>query len=176
MERYGERGRRFADQDSLHHLRYLDQALAAGAPRIFEKYALWLRSVLVSRGMCSAHLADNFRLLAAAIRDDSISDAGPAILVLEAGAEVLRYEHGDAGRLQAAEARLLDAIRATPSGAAMREDDHRRRRRLRGARYLVSYAVDATVIGTRAHLEALASRWPSDAALALEQAIGRLPV
>ena len=28
-ERYGERGRRFANEDSLHHIGYLDQALAA---------------------------------------------------------------------------------------------------------------------------------------------------
>ena len=59
MERYGERGRRFANEDSLHHINYLDQALAGGDAAVFTRYAQWLRTVLVSRGMCSEHLAEN---------------------------------------------------------------------------------------------------------------------
>ena len=69
MERYGERGRRFANEDSLHHVSYLVAALASGDAAVFERYAQWLRSVLVSRGMCSEHLGENFRLLASAIAD-----------------------------------------------------------------------------------------------------------
>ena len=77
MQKYGERGRRFADEDSPFHLKYLDQALAANDLAVFQKYAKWLRSVLVSRGMCSEHLGENFSLLAEAIKrihnEDSVS-------------------------------------------------------------------------------------------------------
>ena len=85
MERYGERGRRFANEDSLHHIDYLDQALAAGDAGVFTRYARWLRSVLVSRGMCTEHLAENFRLLAEAIATTDCPTAnGPARSCLKA--------------------------------------------------------------------------------------------
>ena len=154
MERYGVRGRAFADEDSLHHVRYLDEALAADDPAVFVRYARWLRTVLVSRGMCTEHLGENFRLLGAAIEAARIPDAASAVRILAAGVDALRYTDGDAGRLQQDEPRLLDAIRATPAGMAMRDDDRR---------YLVSYAIDAAATGIDTHLQTFAARCPSEA-------------
>ncbi|HTV02041.1 MAG TPA: hypothetical protein VMF13_15945 [Luteitalea sp.] len=161
MERYGARGRGFADEDSLHHMRYLDEALAAGEPAVFERYARWLRTVLVSRGMCTEHLAENFRLLASGIEAASVAEASVAVSILTAGADALRYTEGDAGRLQQDEPRLLDAIRASAAGRAMRDDDRR---------YLVSYVIDAAATGVDTHLQTFAARCPADVVAALAQA------
>jgi hypothetical protein len=152
MERYGERGRRFANEDSLHHVSYLDQALAAGDPAIFERYAQWLRTVLVTRGMCSEHLAENFRLLAAAIADAALPDAADAREVLMRGDAALRYVDGRAGVLERARQSLLDAVAAAePAGPPLRDDDRR---------YLVSYLIDAAATGNGAFFDTFAARFP----------------
>ena len=158
MERYGERGRRYADEDSLHHISYLDQALAAGDAAVFEKYARWLRSVLVSRGMCSDHLGENFVRLAQAIEDAALPDAPQARQILDKGDAALRYEEGEAGRLDAQRDALREAVRQAARGAAMREDD---------VRYLVSYFVDAAATSEAAHFETFAARVPAAAVTAL---------
>lgn len=159
MERYGERGRRFANEDSLHHIGYLDQALAAGDPAVFERYARWLRTVLVSRGMCSEHLAENFRLLAEAIAADALPDAERAGEILRDGARSLNYEDGEAATLEAIKPRLIDAVRGAQP--ALRDDD---------CRYLVSYLIDAVATGERAPFEAFAARFPAAVAATLSAA------
>jgi hypothetical protein len=161
MERYGERGRRFANEDSLHHIGYLDQALAAADSAVFERYARWLRSVLVSRGMCSEHLAENFRLLAAAIAEAGLPDAARAGEILHDGARALAYENGDAAVLESIRPRLVDAVRGAPDGALLRDDD---------SRYLVSYLIDAAATGDRAAFEAFAGRFPGSVTAALTTA------
>jgi hypothetical protein len=162
MERYGERGRRFANEDSLHHINYLDQALAAGDPGVFTRYAQWLRTVLVSRGMCTEHLAENFRLLAEAIANDGLPDAGEAGAILLEGQRSLEYDSGDAAVLERAKPRLLDAVRtAQDPSAPMREDDRR---------YLVSYLIDAAATGDPRAFEAFAARFPHHVTAALAAA------
>lgn len=162
MERYGERGRRFANEDSLHHINYLDQALAAGDAGVFTRYARWLRSVLVSRGMCTEHLAENFRLLAEAIAADGLPDGERAREILLEGQRSLAYDSGDAAVLEQVKPRLLDAVRqAQDASAPMREDDRR---------YLVSYLIDAAATGDPGPFEAFAARFPQDVTAALAAA------
>ena len=165
MERYGARGRRFADEDSLHHVRYLEQALSEGEPALFERYATWLRSVLVSRGMCSEHLAENFRLLAAEIEARGWPAGDEARLILERGAAALIYEDGDAARLERHRPQLLAAVERAAAGANMREDDRR---------YLVSYIIDAAATQQQAGFDAFATTCNPGVVHALHVAINDL--
>lgn len=164
MEKYGDRGRRFADEDSLFHLKYLDQALAADDPVIFEKYATWLRSVLVSRGMCSEHLAENFSLLAEEIESRGLPAAQAARQVLESGVRALIYTEGVAASLEARRGDLLTAVERAPGASRMREDDRR---------YLVSYLIDAAAAGNDDVFSAFAARFDAEPVAALrEEAAG----
>ena len=161
MERYGERGRRFADEDSLYHIQYLDQALAAGEARVFERYATWLRSILVSRGMCSEHLAENFRLLGEAGAAAGLPSWDAAQAVLNRGVEALVYVEGAAAALERRRQALVTAVERTTGGSGMREDDRR---------YLVSYSIDATAADHPATFDAFAARCPADAVAAVRSA------
>ncbi len=99
MERFGERGRKYAEEDSAYHLSYLVQALAAEDPGILTKYARWLQTVLTSRGMCTRHLDENFELLAKAITGE-LSGSRMAVAYLEQARAALRYAAGPARELQ----------------------------------------------------------------------------
>lgn len=97
--RYGARGRKHADEDSAYHVSYLVEALRSDNPDVMTRYAYWLRSVLVPRGMCSAHLDENFERLALALCDESRErtpglDLTPALAVLTQARAALRYEQG----------------------------------------------------------------------------------
>lgn len=97
--RYGARGRKHADEDSAYHVSYLIEALRSDNPGVMTRYAYWLRSVLVPRGMCSAHLDENFERLALALSDESRErtpalDLTPALAVLTHARAALRYEQG----------------------------------------------------------------------------------
>ncbi|MGF3104147.1 hypothetical protein [Rossellomorea sp. DUT-2] len=61
--KYGEAGRKKCYEDNVHHFNYLESASDVGESNVFSDYALWLNSVLVSRGMKSDHLIDNFRCI-----------------------------------------------------------------------------------------------------------------
>lgn len=99
IERFGERGRHHTEQDGKFHLSYLAEALTTEDAGIMDRYARWLRSVLVSRGMCTRHLAENFERLERAIADE-VADAEPAVRLLQGAREALRYEGGPARELQ----------------------------------------------------------------------------
>jgi hypothetical protein len=113
-DRFGDRGRRFAEEDNLHHVSYLVQALRAGSPALLTGYARWLQQVLTTRGMCSRQLADNFERLAVAIQDEGIADAGPALTLLDAARAALTYDDGAPRAIQLAAgpaaARAADAM------------------------------------------------------------------
>lgn len=100
-QRFGARGRHHSQKDGDYHVQYLLQALAADDARVFESYAKWLREVLVTRGMCSAHLAENFVRLADAIDAEPWDDRARASAILRRGASALRYTEGDAAALEA---------------------------------------------------------------------------
>jgi hypothetical protein len=130
-ERYGERGRRFAHEDNLHHVRYLSHALRSGSPAALLRYARWLQSILTTRGMCSRHIADNFARLGAAIQAAGVPQAAPALDYLAAAVDALTYPDGPARAVQhAAEqmtrraTELLETRQAAsdPPGVAVADD------------------------------------------------------
>jgi hypothetical protein len=108
QERFGERGRQRAAEDGRYHLTYLAEALRAGSPEVLITYARWLRTVLVTRGMCSRHLAENFAHLAAAIRQQLPSGGEEAARYLEMAAAALIYDRAPARAIQLAAPRLAE--------------------------------------------------------------------
>ncbi len=66
---WGERGRRFAEQDNRHHLDFLNAAVGAGDPGLFEAYADWTRQVLEARGVAVSALIENFEVMRQALPD-----------------------------------------------------------------------------------------------------------
>ena len=122
--RFGDRGQRFAEQDGQYHVSYLVSALALGNPGVLTGYARWLQTLLVSRGMCTRHIIENFERLAQAIEAD-VTNAQPAIDLLHAAVEALRYEGGHGRALQDLSERLADAVlaRGTPASPGLRGKD-----------------------------------------------------
>jgi len=116
LERYGDRGRRFSEEDGGYHLSYLVSALSLSNPGILTGYARWLQTLLVTRGMCTRHIAENFERLARAIERE-IPDAQPAIELLRAAQEALRYERGPGRELQDLSERVADAVLARGASA-----------------------------------------------------------
>jgi hypothetical protein len=99
--RYGmERARRFGSEDALFHVRYLVQALAEQRPSVLEGYATWLRTLLVSRGMCTLHLDQNFAGLQAALAAEGFGADSPAQSYVQAARTALRYTEEPARTLQ----------------------------------------------------------------------------
>lgn len=99
--RYGaERMRRFGSEDAHFHVRYLVQALTEERPSVLEGYAVWLRTLLVSRGMCTLHLDQNFAGLQAALASEGFGpDSLPQVYV-QAARAALRYPPGPARTVQ----------------------------------------------------------------------------
>jgi len=95
-DRYGERGRRFMIEDGQHHYSYVAEAVAAGSTGLMVRYARWLRGVLTSRGMCSEHLADGFRIRARVLAARGWDDVAPALAAFAAGEAALRHDEGPA--------------------------------------------------------------------------------
>jgi hypothetical protein len=99
--RYGpERARRFGGEDAQFHVRYLVQALAEQRPSVMEGYAVWLRPLLVSRGMCTLHLDQNLAGLQAALAAEGFGPDSPAHAYVQAARAALRYPPGPARVLQ----------------------------------------------------------------------------
>src|SRR5581483_9993850 len=63
-EKYGERGRTKCEQDSVYHLHYLAEAIAGNSEKMFVDYAGWAKIMLLSRGVDSADLGDNLKVMA----------------------------------------------------------------------------------------------------------------
>lgn len=101
--RYGiERSRRFGGEDARFHVRYLVQALAEQRPSVMEGYARWLRTLLVSRGMCTLHLDQHFAGLAAALQKEGWGPGSPPHDYVGAARAALRYTEGPAHLLEQA--------------------------------------------------------------------------
>ena len=71
-EKFGDAGRRKCYEDNIHHFNYLESAADLGESKVFSDYALWLNSVLVSRGMKSDHLIDNFICIIESLEESEI--------------------------------------------------------------------------------------------------------
>ena len=150
-ERFGERGRRFAREDNLHHIAYLVQALRAESADLLINYARWLQRVLTTRGMCSQHVSENFQRLAEAIKAEAIGDAAPALALLDTAGAALAYESGPARTVQTAAGsvatRTADAVYARhPAWLAHGGGDGWARCR-DDLLYLLSYLADALANG-----------------------------
>lgn len=123
--RFGERGRRHADEDGDFHVGYLAEALRLGSTAHFASYARWLRDVLVTRGMCTRHLSEQLRCVADAVEAlgvlPSPDDARVAREYVDAARDGLRYPEGSLARaVQDAESRAPaaeDALAARFYGA-----------------------------------------------------------
>ena len=99
--RYGaERVRRFGSEDAHFHVRYLVQALAEQRPSVLEGYAVWLRTLLVTRGMCTLHLDQNFAGLQAALASEGFGPDSPAQTYVQAARAALHYPQGNARTVQ----------------------------------------------------------------------------
>lgn len=147
QERFGARGRRHADQDAGYHLSYLASALRIGSPSVMTEYARWLRGVLVSRGMCSRHLAENFMKMREAIVAAEVERPEQALELLQAAEDALHYEDGLAHRIeQAAPAlaeRVASELHASLLDAAAARDERGRARCEDDVRYQLAYLADA---------------------------------
>ena len=135
-ERYGARGRRFAQEDSDSHVAHLVLALESHSPAMLVSYAQWLQRVLTTRGMCSRHLAENFQRLAATIRDERWEGGGLAVEYLDQARGSLRHSSEPARSVEEAAPALARA--AVDSGAAAQLP-----RSAEDVLDLVSYAADA---------------------------------
>ena len=156
-ERFGERGRGHADEDSDFHLKYLRRAIAANDPAVMVRYAQWLREVLATRGMCTRHLAENFHLLAAEIEAQRWEQGGQAVAYLRVAETALEYPSGAARALQQGEASLASEIERrfreshpeAPPRLARKTSDFRD-----DIANLLSYVADALAFGSPTTLAA----------------------
>ena len=110
--RFGERGRKFALEDGLHHQSYLEAALTANDAGVLVKYAQWLRAVLVSRGMCSLHLIENLARIGKVLAERGLDPDGRSRRFLGEACAALRHGEGFDEAQVAREAAL-----AHPAGA-----------------------------------------------------------
>lgn len=135
-DRFGARGRRFAQEDGESHVAHLVLALEGHSPPMLASYARWLQRVLTTRGMCSRHLAENFQRLAAVIREERWDGGALAVEYVDGARNALRHESEPARSVEGSEPALVGA--AVDSGVAGRLP-----RREEDVRDLVSYAADA---------------------------------
>lgn len=93
LQRFGERGRQTCRQDMLYHLDYLQGALVGSDPAIFTQYALWLKDVLISRGVPTAHLSTSFDFMETFFNNNlSAAEAGAVAAILGAARTALSLE------------------------------------------------------------------------------------
>jgi hypothetical protein len=109
QERFGARGREMSETDIQCHLSHLVRALSASQPDVLTRHARSLQTSLVSRGMCSRHIDENFERLARAIRDE-ISEPEPALELLRAARQALIYERGPARELMLSAEPLAERV------------------------------------------------------------------
>ena len=109
QERFGAAGRELAEQGAREHLSRLIDALSACDPGVITRYARELQARLVTGGMSSHHIAENFERLAGAIRKE-IAEPEPALELLRAAVDALIYDEGPARELQRRAAPLARAV------------------------------------------------------------------
>lgn len=98
-ERFGARGRSFAEQDGRYHITYLAEALRQESPETLVNYARWLQGVLTTRGMCTRHISENFQRLADEIAA-AAEEPRPALAYLAQADAALFYGDGPARAVQ----------------------------------------------------------------------------
>ncbi len=150
-ERFGDRGRERAGEDGDFHVRYLAEAVRAGSPAVMVNYARWLRTLLVARGMCTRHLADNFARLAAAVAADaSLPGRTVAVDLLIDAETALLYEEAEPRALQDHASQLAAEVVASLRDSHPDWYVHQRgawSRCLDDVLYHLSYLADALAAG-----------------------------
>lgn len=150
-DRFGARGRRFAEEDGRHHVAYLCEALRQGSTEPLERYARWLQSVLTTRGMCSAHLDENLERIGGIILSEELPEGNVAVSFLDAARRALCYAPGSARDVQDASDAIGVEVRRTLSSANPRWRDewgHDSASRLTATvEWPVSYLADAVHLG-----------------------------
>src|ERR1700730_1987916 len=68
QQKYGERGRRKCEEDTVYHLHYLSEAIATNRKQMFVDYGGWAKIMLYSRGIDPASLGDNLKSMAHVLR------------------------------------------------------------------------------------------------------------
>lgn len=129
--RFGPRGKHHASQDGDFHALYLAQALHMRSPPVMVRYARWLRDVLVTRGMCSWHLEENFARLRVVVLGTDLTYAKEVAALLEEAMRALHRESGPAADVERLAGELEPAARG---------------------RVLTSYVADALATGQTASL------------------------
>lgn len=76
-EKYGSQGRKKCTEDSVFHLHYLAEAVAANSPKIFCDYVAWAKVMLVSRGIDWRELAANLEQMARVLRGNAPTEHQP---------------------------------------------------------------------------------------------------
>ena len=95
-EKFGESGRKKCYEDNIHHFNYLESAADVGESKVFSDYALWLNSVLVSRGMKSDHLIDNFNCIMESLEEADVEKGKAFKLYLKQAIESIQtQDHKD---------------------------------------------------------------------------------
>ncbi|HEX7667464.1 MAG TPA: hypothetical protein VF407_23190 [Polyangiaceae bacterium] len=118
LARFGARGRVRSEEDIAYHVDYLAQAIEADDAGILERYALWLRGVLTSRGMCTLHLDESFAQLEVSLPDDIRSVAASYI---QKARSALRHENGPAGEIDRAASSIVRAfVESAPANVERR--------------------------------------------------------
>ncbi|TDB50190.1 hypothetical protein [Bacillus sp. CBEL-1] len=93
LQKFGERGKQKCIEDNHYHMKYLHTSYLLQNETVFSDYALWLNSLLTSRGMKTKHIIDNFILIEEALLDlagDVDEPAKSYLSYLQAANEVLQ--------------------------------------------------------------------------------------
>ncbi|NUQ20897.1 MAG: hypothetical protein HOQ09_08040 [Gemmatimonadaceae bacterium] len=150
-DRFGARGRRFAEEDGRRHIAYLCEALRQGSSDSLVHYTRWVQSVLTTRGMCSAHLDENLERVGGIILSEELPDGHVAVAFLDAGRRALCYAPGPARDIQDASDAIGVEVRRTLSSANPRWRDEWGRdsasRLTATVEWPVSYLADAVHLG-----------------------------
>lgn len=141
--RFGDRGRRFADEDGRHHVRYLIDALRWSSPAVMLNYATWLRGVLVARGMCSLHLAENFQRLRSALVAGIGMEAEPALDLLDAATAALARRESSAAEVERVAPAVAGVARARLASEGVLPAARSASGEPTDPEYLLSYVADA---------------------------------
>lgn len=156
LARYGEKAQRRGREDVLFHLKYIAQALEEDDPAVMASYARWLQSLLCARGMCTRHLAENFARLSRAIAELDGIDTNPAVDMLVAATEALRYSDAQARVAQD----QAEGIVATVAEKLAADFPAVAERAASDVGFLVDYAADAIALGGPQTFEAHAEWLP----------------
>ncbi|WP_347862451.1 hypothetical protein U0355_04615 [Salimicrobium sp. PL1-032A] len=63
LEKFGEKGKHHTRKDNDHHLEHLELSYELQKEDFFTDYTFWLKDVLVSRGVGTGLIIENYRMI-----------------------------------------------------------------------------------------------------------------